>query len=103
MAKYSFYTVLAAAIIALLYVTMDEPAVTTTERDCINSPQLVTPPSASDCQKVEAASQDTGISWPAWLIGTDSIQFHYLDLLELLFSSSAADTAASSSSSSTSL
>ncbi|MGX5914659.1 hypothetical protein ACR0ST_08025 [Aliidiomarina sp. Khilg15.8] len=103
MVKYSFYAVLAAALMALVYVTMDDSAVATAEQDCISSPQIVTPPSGADCKKIDVTNQEGGISWPAWLTGTDSIQFHYLDLLELLFSSSAPETAASKPNSSTSL
>jgi hypothetical protein len=101
MAKYSLYTLLAAAFMALLYVTMSDTAEAPTTLACADSAAVTTPPMKANC--IETVPQSSGISWPAWLVGADSLQFHYLDLLELLFSAPAAETPSSTPSSSTRL
>lgn len=102
MAKYSIYALLTAAVMALLYVTM---APAPTASDCSNASLPVSQQADKNCPASDSSQQDEegGISWPAWLVGTESIQFHYLDLLELLFSSTANEPKTTKSSSSTAL
>lgn len=103
MAKYSIYALLTATVMALLYVTMAPTA--PTSGDCSEASLSVSQQAEKDCTTPDSSQQeqDGGISWPAWLVGTESIQFHYLDLLELLFSSTANEPKTSKSSSSTAL
>lgn len=63
------------------------------EQPCVHLDGVTSSPSSDyDCKLLAAAAEeDSGLSWPRWIASSRSFQFHYLDLIELLFSSKQTD------------
>ncbi|RUO24046.1 hypothetical protein CWE09_12950 [Aliidiomarina minuta] len=64
------------------------------DQPCVHLDGVTSSPSSDyDCKQLDLApgEKGDGLSWPRWLASSRSFQFHYLDLIELMFSAKQTD------------